>query len=191
MTYSTTICGYTLLRRNGLQRKFSVVLLYTEISTDYTELSLKENSAKAESLWVKETNQHLLLGLGENVDDEFFFPNLLLEALFLQAMVLLGDFSYTDVCWKSSNVSCKQSGRLLEHDEDNFLLQMIERPTRGDAFLNLFLSNAEKLTGEVSSGGSLGCSDHTLLEFMILRDCGADKMHNHDPKSLEGKLSTS
>lgn len=68
---STVICGYTLFRRNRLERKFSLALLYTKISIDCTELSPKENNAKAEILWVKETNQHLQLDLGENVDEVF------------------------------------------------------------------------------------------------------------------------
>ncbi|KAK4810483.1 hypothetical protein QYF61_004263 [Mycteria americana] len=49
---------------------------------------------------------------------------------------------------------------------------MIKSPTRGDVLLDLLLTNAEELLGEVKIGGSLGCSDHALVEFMILRDIG-------------------
>lgn len=35
--------------------------------------------------------------------------------------------------------------------------------------LDLFLTNAE-LIGEVKIGGSLGCSDQVVVEFMVSRD---------------------
>jgi len=31
------------------------------------------------------------------------------------------------------------------------------------------VTNASELTGDVKTGGSLGCSDHTLVEFVVLR----------------------
>ena len=34
------------------------------------------------------------------------------------------------------------------------------------------LTNASELIGDVKTGRSLGCSDHTLVEFTLLRDMG-------------------
>jgi len=34
------------------------------------------------------------------------------------------------------------------------------------------LTNASELIGDVKTGGSLGCSNHTLLEFTVLRNMG-------------------
>jgi len=34
------------------------------------------------------------------------------------------------------------------------------------------LTNASELIGGVKTGGSLGCSDHALVEFTVLRDMG-------------------
>ena len=53
--------------------------------------------------------------------------------------------------------------------DDNFLLQVIEEPTRRGAMLDLVLTNKEGLVGSVKLKGSLGCSDHEMLEFKILR----------------------
>ncbi|KAK4816568.1 hypothetical protein QYF61_017958 [Mycteria americana] len=89
-----------------------------------------------------------------------------------QALVLLGDFSHPNICWKSSTASCRQSRRLLECIEDNFLSQVIDTPTRGDAILDLMATNASELISDIKIGGSLGCSDHTLVEFTSLRDMG-------------------
>jgi len=72
-------------------------------------------------------------------------------------------------------VSCRQSRRLLECIEDNFLSQVIDSPSRGEALLDLLITNSSELIGDVKTGGSLGCSDHTLAEFGVLRDMGQVK----------------
>jgi len=94
------------------------------------------------------------------------------EASRSQALILLGDFNHPDICWKSSTASCRKSRRFLECLEDDFLSQVIDTPTLGDAILDLMLTNASKLIGDVKTGGSLGCSDHALVEFAVLRDMG-------------------
>jgi len=48
----------------------------------------------------------------------------------------------------------------------------MESPTRGEAPLDLFSTSAEELIGEVKPGGNLGCTDHSLVEFSILRGTG-------------------
>ena len=37
------------------------------------------------------------------------------------------------------------------------------------------VTNASELIGDVKIGGSLGCSDHALVEFAVLRDMGKAK----------------
>jgi len=77
-------------------------------------------------------------------------------------------------------VSCRQSRRLLECIEDNFFSQVIDTPTRGDAIPDLVVTNASELISGIKTGGSLGCSDHALVEFTVLRDVG--KAYSQDPK---------
>jgi len=45
-------------------------------------------------------------------------------------------------------MSYRQSRRLLEYVEDNFLSQVINSPTRGHAILELLVTNATELIGE-------------------------------------------
>lgn len=47
---------------------------------------------------------------------------------------------------------------------------MLESPTGGDVLLDLLLTKAEELIGEIKTSGSLTYSGHVLLELMILRD---------------------
>jgi len=59
---------------------------------------------------------------------------------------------------------------LLECTEDKFLHQVIEGPTRGDAILDLLLTDANELIGDIRIGGCLGCNDDTMIEFMVWRN---------------------
>ncbi|GAB0181507.1 hypothetical protein GRJ2_000616000 [Grus japonensis] len=47
--------------------------------------------------------------------------------------------------------------------------------TRGEELLDLSLTNMDELIRDVKIGGSLGCSDHVLVKFTILRDMGQMK----------------
>ncbi|GAB0208867.1 mitochondrial enolase superfamily member 1 [Grus japonensis] len=86
-----------------------------------------------------------------------------------QALVLMGDFNHPDICWRDNTAERKQSRKFLECVDDNCLLQVIEEPTRRGAMLDLILTNKEGLVGDVKLKGSLGCSDHEMVEFRILR----------------------
>ena len=79
------------------------------------------------------------------------------------------DFNHPDTCWRDNTAGHKQSRRFLECTDDNFLLQVIEEPMRRGAMLDLVLTNKEGLVGNVKLKGSLGCSDHEMVEFRILR----------------------
>jgi len=63
----------------------------------------------------------------------------------------------------------------MESTDDNFLVQVVDRPTRGEALLDLLLTNAEEIIKDVNVGGIPGCSDHALVEFVISRDVGLAK----------------
>ncbi|KAJ7399312.1 hypothetical protein BTVI_116096 [Pitangus sulphuratus] len=80
---------------------------------------------------------------------------LLQEASCSQASILMGDFNHLDVCWESNTAGCKKFN-------DNFLVQVLEKPNRGEVLLDLVLTNADELTKGVKVDGSLGCSDHAL-----------------------------
>ena len=109
---------------------------------------------------------------GKSVDEAFLLQ--LQEVLCLRALVLMGDFNHLDICLNSGIMDGRQSRRFLE-SVDNFLVQVIDGPTRGEALLDLVLTNAEESIREVKIGGRLGCSDHTLVEFVILKNVGLAK----------------
>jgi len=80
------------------------------------------------------------------------------------------------MCWWDNTAGHRQSRRFLDCVNDNFLLEMIEEPVRRGAMLDLVLTNKEGLVGNVRLKGKLGCSDHEMVEFKILR--AARKVHS-------------
>ena len=56
----------------------------------------------------------------------------------------------------------------------------IEAMRRG-ALLDLILTNKEGLVGDVKVKGSLGCSDHEMVEFRILRGGSRAKKARSQP----------
>jgi len=82
-------------------------------------------------------------------------------------MVLMGDFNHPDISWEDHTARHTQSKRFLHSINDNFLMQVVEEPTRKGALLDLVLTNKEGLVEDVKVGGRLGCSDHEMVEFRI------------------------
>lgn len=62
----------------------------------------------------------------------------------LQALLRKEDFNHPAICRERSKVSCKQSRRLLQPVDDNILLRVSDRSARGEALLDLVLTNAEE-----------------------------------------------
>lgn len=83
-------------------------------------------------------------------------------------LVLRGDLTHQDICWKNSETAHTSSIKFLECIEDCFLTQMLDVPTRNEALLELLLTNQEKLLCNISVNDSLGGSDHNIVEFGIL-----------------------
>lgn len=104
----------------------------------------------------------------------------------------MGDFSHTDLCWKNNTSRRTQSSRFLQCVDDNLLMQVVEEPMRRAVLLCLVLRNKEGLVVVVKAQGSLGCTDHEVVEFRILS--GRNKAVTLDFKranfvlqALEGK----
>ena len=134
-------------------------------------------------MWVKIKDQsskgHLVVGVcymprdqGEPVDKAFLLQ--LQEVPHSQALVLMGDFNHPDVCWDSGMAGSRQSRRFLE----SYQVQLPgpgNGPTRGEALLDLVLTNAEESVREVKIGGSLGRSEHALVESVLWKNASLTK----------------
>ena len=73
------------------------------------------------------------------------------------ALVLMGDFNFSDICWKYNTAQRKQSKRFLECVVDCFLMQLVQEPTRGGALLDLLFTN--RRTGGRREGWGLSWAE--------------------------------
>uniref|UniRef100_K7EXP3 Endonuclease/exonuclease/phosphatase domain-containing protein n=1 Tax=Pelodiscus sinensis TaxID=13735 RepID=K7EXP3_PELSI len=80
-----------------------------------------------------------------------------------------GDFNYPDICWENNTAGHRLSNKFLDCIGDNFLFQKVEKATRRKAVLDLILTNREELVENLKVEGSLGESDHEIIEFTILK----------------------
>lgn len=60
----------------------------------------------------------------------------------------------------------------------------MDKLIRDEVFLYLVLTNAEEIIRDIKNRGSLGCGDHTVVEFMISRNMGMAK----DPELQKSEL---
>uniref|UniRef100_A0A8B9ISU6 Endonuclease/exonuclease/phosphatase domain-containing protein n=1 Tax=Amazona collaria TaxID=241587 RepID=A0A8B9ISU6_9PSIT len=165
---------------NGLIHKAmaEMIAIYVGDRLQSMELCLGTGEQSTESLWVRVKGRtvmgDIIVGIcyrppdqGDSVDEALYRQ--IGAASCSQALVLMGDFNHPDICWRDGTAWHKQSRRFLDYVEDNFLLQVIEEPTRRGAMLDLVLTNREGLVGNLKLQGSLDCSDHEMVEFEILR----------------------
>ncbi|CAM2112663.1 unnamed protein product [Caretta caretta] len=168
--------GYKLFRKDRQGRKGGGVALYVREQYDCSELKY-EIAEKPECLWIKfrsvSNKGDVMVGIcyrppdqGDEVDKAFFRQ--LAEVTRSQALVLMGDFNHPDICWESNIAVHRQSRKFLESVGDNFLVQVLEEPTRGRALLDLLLTNWEELVGAAKVDGNLVGSDHEMVEFRLL-----------------------
>lgn len=69
----------------------------------------------------------------------------------------------------------------LEDSRDNFSCQVTASPTRGNMTADLMVTKIREIIGDGRIGGSLGFSNHALVEFAILRNIGQGRSQAPEP----------
>jgi len=65
-------------------------------------------------------------------------------------------------------------------------MQLVSEPARGGTSLDLLFTIREALVGDVVVRGSLGISDHEVIEFLVCGEEGGQQNHHHGLS--EGRL---
>ena len=122
------------------------------------ELHLGEGEELVESLWVRIKGRagmaDVIVGVyyrspdQEDEVNEAFYKQLEVASQF-RTLVLMRDFNHPVICWVSNMARHARCRHFLQCVEDNFLMQVVEEPTRWGVLLDLVLSK------KVS--GILGC----------------------------------
>ena len=168
--------GYVLFRKDRPGKQGRGVALYVKEQLECTQLHLGEGEEQGESLWVRIKGQagmdDTVVGVYyrstdqvEDIDKAYYKK--LEVASRSWTLVLMGDFNHPDICWISNSARHVQSKQFLQCVEDNFLMQVVEELTRWGVLLDLVLTNRDGLVEDMKVGGSLGCSDHEIVEFKM------------------------
>ena len=80
--------------------------------------------------------------------------------------IILGDFNLRSVNWETM-VGDASGIQFIESFQDNYLVQVVDKPTRGTKILDLVLTNIEHCVREVEVGETLGNSDHRIIRFIL------------------------
>jgi len=137
--WHAVIDGYRLFRKDRPTRRGGRVALYVREQVECIELGLGGDEEQVESLCVRIKGQahkgDIRVGVyywppdqEEEVDEAFYRQ--LQAALQSQALVLMGDFNQPDISWEDHTARQAQSRRFLQSINDNFLMQVLEEPTR-------------------------------------------------------------
>ena len=80
-------------------------------------------------------------------------------------VIIMGDFNYPEIYWSNGTAGTVKGQQFIMLLQDNFMVQLIEAPSRNDALLVLAISNhAERITN-VQIKEHLGSSDHNMISF--------------------------
>ena len=96
-------------------------------------------------------------------------------------MILVGDFNLKNVDWNNRLILNNSNDYELFWDivSDNFLIQMVSQPTRGNNVLDLVLTNNSDMVCDVEAGEPI--SDHKIVTFKV-------NVHSYHRKSSERKF---
>lgn len=168
--------GYVLFRNNRSGKRGGGIDLYVREQLQCIEF-YPGTDERGESLWVRIKGQadigDIVAGVyyrppdQEEEVDEAFYGQLEIASQ-SQALVLPGNLNHPDIFWRVNMAQHTQSRKFLQIIDDNFLMQVVEEPIRKGVLLDLVLTNQEGLVEDMKVGGSLGFSDHEMVELRIL-----------------------
>lgn len=96
--------------------------------------------------------------------DEAFYRQLTVAS---QDLILMRGFELLDIC-------CKNTTAVQEFPDDRFLIQVLEKPTRGVP-LDVVLTDKAQFVADVKVKGILACSDHKIMKLKLMKRCNRAK----------------
>ncbi|KAF7243602.1 Protein ROOT HAIR DEFECTIVE 3 [Varanus komodoensis] len=118
-----------------------------------------------------------MVGMSQKEDKDAIFKKQL-ASVSRNDVVIMGDFSFPDICWKTISAKHSPSKRFLTCVADNFLQQKVEEGTKESAILDSILTNRDGLVDKITMG-TLGESDHAILEFSIIKETKVNCSQTH------------
>lgn len=168
--------GYTLIRRDRkdvVKQRGGGVLLYIRSSLNPVEMSNFSRALFPEIVFCNITckGEKTLIGVcyrppdSKQENDEALYS--ILGEFKNKTFILLGDFNYSELNWGDKN-NLDNSHSFVDCLDNNFICQLVNKPTRGKNFLDLILSSDENLVKNLIVGEPFETSDHQVIRFSIM-----------------------
>ena len=170
-----TFEGYTVLRRDrddDEKSRGGGVLLY--IRNELNPIVMSEyKCGKIETLFcnINYNGDYTMLGIcyrppdsPVNSDYEFYS---MLNTLDSKNLIIMGDFNFSELDW-SSDSSIDRAHSFVECLDNNYLSQLVDKPSRNNNYLDLVLASDTGLVEGITVGDPFQSSDHQMITFYII-----------------------
>ena len=134
----------------------------------------KSSDTEAEILWVStsvDPRNDWIFGVcyRPEVDEEHILPKIInsINSLDNQNVMLVGDFNFRNIDWKSGKCSRPLEQFFIDSINDNLLEQMIDIPTRGSNILDLVFVGDPSAVQNYDTIPPFGTSDHNIVSVDI------------------------
>ena len=167
--------GYTLIRRDredSAKLRGGGVLLY--IKNELNPVIKSElKCSKIETLFcsIQCNGESTMLGIcyrppdsTESSDTELYS---LLDGINPKYLILMGDFNYSELNWFNDS-TIDRSHPFVDCLDRNFLSQLVEKPTRGNNYLDLVIASDINTIENLTIGDPFQSSDHQMITFYII-----------------------
>ncbi len=164
------LTGYSLYKKDRPTRMGGGLLLYVRSHLRSTQRIIDSHHEVigVEIMGIAKTIHILLVyRTAQAVAEDLLLYELLTQLIYNKITVIAGDFNCRYVDWTNRTANEAVGARLVDFSNDNFLEQLVDKPTRRDRILDLVFSTEEDLVTQVSVGECLGNSDHNMVNFLI------------------------
>ena len=162
------------------------VIIYSKSSLNAIQLENIKDGDTVESVWIEirdRENEKIKIGglyrppegcsvggVPRTREENKAIEEKLLEEMRIASIrnpaIILGDFNYPGIDW-NNNTSALSGQEFLFGCQDLGLIQLVTDETRGNAILDLVLTNDLNLVSDIEVGEPLGRSDHSMVRFDI------------------------
>jgi len=166
------IGGYNLFNRDRVGRRGGGIMIYCNKEISCEEIEMHINNTDVEILPVKVKSKNSFFNFvtvyrppNQNTETDSQFYQILTELSSVNC-VLIGDFNVAEFT-QINDAQSQAADDLTKFAEDNFLIQNIDEPTRGNNILDLVFSTQEDMIQNIQIGENLVTSDHRIITFDI------------------------
>lgn len=171
-THEYQINSYKLYHKDRVGKRGGGVLLYIKENICSLEVQIPSNNS--ELLCVKINNKDIDINVvvvyrrpTHTYQEDIDLYNNLEKTLSTKETLIIGDFNLPNIHWGDVKGSGHASEKMTEFIKDNFLYQLVQKPTRGDNILDLVITTHENLISDLEVGELISNCDHNIVRLQI------------------------